>query len=52
MNRPWLWALSTVLWIPTLGIATAGNLGSLLALPVAFAGAYSGVTVRKLIRRA
>jgi hypothetical protein len=46
-NRPWLWALAIGLWVPAFGIASAGNYGSLLALLVAFAGAYAGMAVRK-----
>lgn len=44
--RPWLWALIVGLWIPALGIAEDWNYASLLALVVAFAGAYAGKLVR------
>jgi hypothetical protein len=45
--RPWLWALAVGLWIPAHGIAMKGNFGALLVLPIAFAGAYAGMAVRK-----
>jgi hypothetical protein len=51
-RRPWLWALAVGTWIPLLGILRSGNAGTLLALVVAFAGAYGGMTVRKAIPRA
>ena len=43
---PWLWALAVGPWIPTLGITRESNYGTLLALPVAFAGAYAGMAFR------
>jgi hypothetical protein len=49
-NRPWLWALAVGRWIPFLGIASARNYGSLLAMHFAFAGAYSGMAFRKMFR--
>lgn len=42
----WLWALAVGGWIPVLGIASHRNYGSLLALLIAFAGAYAGALVR------
>jgi hypothetical protein len=48
-NRPWLWALVIGSWIPVLGIASASNYGSLLALVFAFAGAYAGMALRKTL---
>ena len=47
---PWLWALAVGSWIPILGIASSQNYGSLLALAVAFLGAYGAATVMKTIR--
>jgi hypothetical protein len=47
-GRPWPWALAIGLWIPILGIARAGSFGSLLALLVAFTGAYAGMAIRKM----
>jgi hypothetical protein len=51
-DRPWLWALAIGSWTPALGIISAGNYGSLLALIFAFVGAYAGMTVRKTLRPA
>jgi hypothetical protein len=48
-SRPWLWALAVGLWIPALGIALHRNYGSLLALPFAFAGAYAGMVLRRML---
>src|SRR3954470_17661477 len=45
-DRPWLWALAVGSWIPIFGIMGSGNYGALLALPVAFAGAYAGQALR------
>lgn len=47
-KRPWLWALAVGLWIPIIGILRQHNFGSLLALVIAFAGAYLGMAVRKV----
>lgn len=44
---PWLWALAVGVWIPLYGILVSHNAGSLLALLIAFVGAYSGGFVRK-----
>jgi hypothetical protein len=49
---PWLWALAVGLWIPLCGIVRAQNYGSLLALAVAFAGAYAGMALRRVSARA
>jgi hypothetical protein len=51
-NRPWLWALAIGLWVPAFAIVSAGNYGSLLALLVAFAGAYAGMALRRVRRPA
>ena len=48
-SRPWLWALAVGLWIPVLGIAMSRNYGTLLALPIAFGGAYAGMAIRRVI---
>jgi hypothetical protein len=48
-GRPWMWALAAGVWTPVLGIALANNYGSLLALPVAFAGAYAGMALRRTL---
>jgi len=47
---PWLWALAIGMWIPLFGIVTTQNYGSLLALAVAFLGAYLGALMVKVIR--
>lgn len=47
-KQPWLWALAVGIWVPFLGIALSQNYGSLLALVPAFAGAYFGMTIRKV----
>ncbi len=44
---PWLWALGVGAWIPLYGILVRHNAGSLLALLIAFVGAYSGALIRK-----
>ncbi len=48
-QRPWLWALCVGIWIPLFGIINALNYGSLIALAVAFAGAYGGMLVRRAV---
>jgi disulfide bond formation protein DsbB len=46
-QRPWVWALCVGLWIPLFGIFGSSNYGSLIALAVAFVGAYSGMLLRR-----
>jgi hypothetical protein len=48
-QRPWATALLVGAWIPLFGILTRANYGSLLALALAFAGAYAGVFLRRAI---
>jgi hypothetical protein len=48
-SRPWLWALAVGLWIPLLAIMKSQNYGSLLVLAFAFAGAYAGMGLRRLV---
>jgi hypothetical protein len=48
-ERPWLWALGVGAWVPVYGIVSAGNYFSLLALVIAFAGAYAGMACRKTL---
>ena len=50
-RRPWIWATALGVWIPLLGVLGSGNYGSLLALLVAFAGAYGGMLLRKATLR-
>ncbi len=47
-SRPWLLALAIGSWIPLYGIAASRNYASLLALFVAFAGAYAAKGFRLL----
>lgn len=47
--RPWLWALSVGIWIPVQGIIAQGNVESILALVIAFVGAYAGMTIRRWV---
>jgi len=46
-ERAWLWALAVGGWIPLMGIFVTHNYGSILALVVAFIGAYLGALARK-----
>lgn len=47
-RRAWLWALCVGAWIPLVEIVSTHNVGSILALGFAFAGAYTGAGLRKL----
>lgn len=49
-QRPWLWALALGVWIPLWGIYTSKNYGAVLALVIAFVGAYCGMGLRNLTR--
>jgi hypothetical protein len=46
-ERAWLWALLVGGWIPLVGIILHQNYGSILALIIAFIGAYLGFAGRK-----
>lgn len=48
-RRPWLLALAVSGWIPLHGVLVSHNLGSLLALAFAFAGATAGRLCRRAI---
>lgn len=48
-NRAWVWALAVGAWIPVLGAAWHNNYGAVLALVVAFIGAYLGAYGRKAV---
>jgi hypothetical protein len=50
-RRPWLLALAVGAWIPLLGILITHNSGSILALVIAFVGAYGGWLFRLGIRK-
>lgn len=45
-NRPWLWALALGVWIPLFGVVRPQNCWAMLALVVAFVGAYGGTAIR------
>ena len=48
-GRAWLWALLIGTGVPLVGILGTQNYGSLLALVLAFAGAYAGVLAKKVL---
>lgn len=48
-SRAAVWALAVGAWVPLFGIAMHRNFGSLLALAVAFFGAYAGALARKAL---
>jgi hypothetical protein len=50
-QRPWLLALAVGGWIPLFGLLVTHNYGSILALIIAFIGAYAGWAFRLGIRR-
>jgi len=50
-HRPWLLALAVGIWIPLHGIIVAHSFGSIIALVIAFVGAYAGWGVRAGINR-
>jgi hypothetical protein len=51
-QRPWLLALVVGVWIPLYGIFISHNYGSILALIIAFIGAYGGWVFRLAIHKA
>jgi hypothetical protein len=51
-ERPWLLALAVGAWIPLHGILVSRNYGSILALIIAFIGAYGGWGLRLLLQKA
>lgn len=48
-RQPWLWALAIGVWVPLFGILGSGSAGSLIALAIAFFGAYAGALARKAL---
>lgn len=46
---PWLWAICVGGFIPVFNIITRSNYGSLMALVFAFAGAYAGMWLRRIV---
>lgn len=51
-QRPWLLALAVGGWIPLYGILVTHNFGSIIALIIAFIGAYAGWAFRFSIQKA
>ena len=51
IQRPWLLALAVGAWIPLRGSLVTHNYGSILALIIAFVGAYAGWAFRLGIRK-
>lgn len=51
-RSPWLWALAVGAWVPLAAILLNHNYGGLLALLFAFAGAYAGMLLRRLVEPA
>jgi hypothetical protein len=50
-QRPWRAAICVGVWIPLYAIIFTHNYGSLLALGIAFIGAYAGWGLHTLIRK-
>ena len=50
-KRPWLLALAVGVWLPLYEIITSHSFASLVALVVAFIGAYAGWAFRLVIRK-
>lgn len=50
-QRPWLLALAVGAWIPLYGIIYSHNFGTIIALIIAFIGAYGGWAFRIGIRK-
>jgi hypothetical protein len=40
-KKAWVWALAIGVWVPLLNIYYTGNYGSLIALIIAYAGAFA-----------
>ena len=48
-HRAWIWALSVGIWIPIWNIILNNNYSSVISIVIAFAGAYLGVLIYKLL---
>jgi len=48
-RKPWLWALAVGIWIPLAAVFFNHNYSGFLALAFAFAGAYGGALIRRLV---
>ncbi len=51
-KRPWLWALLVGIWIPVFNIILTRNFDTLFTLIFPFFGAYAGMLVGVLVRKA
>jgi hypothetical protein len=49
-RRVWIWALAVGAWLPLYWMVARHNFVSLVALVFAFAGAYVGMGLRRVIR--
>jgi hypothetical protein len=47
-KRAWVWAISVGIWIPIWKIFPYQDYSSIIAIPIAFDGAYIGVLIYKL----
>ena len=45
-DRPWLWALALGVWIPIVGVFRTQTYWAMIALVLAFLGAYTGMAIR------
>jgi hypothetical protein len=50
-KRAWIWALAIGVWVPLLNIYYTNNYGSLIALIIAFVGAYAWFFITKIFQR-
>jgi hypothetical protein len=48
-RRAWLWALAVGIWPPLFALLMHNSLGALIALVVAFIGAYAGALIRRAL---
>ena len=48
-KRAWLWALAVGIWIPLAAILVHQNYAAILALIIAFFGAYAGALAHKVL---
>ncbi|HMA53232.1 MAG TPA: hypothetical protein VKT17_02155 [Acidobacteriota bacterium] len=48
-SRAPVWGITVGVWVPLFGIVRHHNFGSLLALAVAFMGAYAGALARRAV---
>jgi hypothetical protein len=48
-RRAWIWAIALSVWVPVWNVVLHNTYSSLVALPIAFTGAYLGVLIYKLV---